>query len=619
MAAEADVLPAGGDTLGALAAVCDRVAGEGSKLAKAGLVAAYLAGLAKADDDLRAGVTFLSGRTFPAGDERVTGVSSAGFRAVVLELTGIDAQTLRETFIREGDAGEALAAVWERTGGWATDGSRMGGSGMGGRLPLRLGDLTQAFSRMAMLSEAAGKRAELKKALSRCCTAREACYLAKILFGDLRTGVQDGVLLDAIGRAFDAEPARLRQALLLEGDLGAVASLAARGRLGEARFHLFRPVAFMLAAAVESPEAAAEQIGERAFVMEDKLDGIRVQVHVAAGRADLFTRTLDSVRESFPEVAEAFAGYGGELLLDGEVVPWDESAGEGAGAVAAFGRLQKRLGRKRVTPAMRAETPVRFIAFDLLYADGELLLDQPLSARRARLEEVAKGLGLLTLPQTVVRGTEAAGQIPAGQSRAGQIAAGFEAARGRRNEGILLKDTASVYSPGRRGQFWFKLKSHLPTLDCVVTAAEHGHGKRRAVLSDYTFAVWETTPGGPGGLVNIGKAFSGVTDEEIEKLTAIFRDISETFDGRVHRVRPQVVLEVAFDAVQQSGRHASGFALRFPRIKRVRWDKAPQDADTLARVREIYASPQNLNRTDAPDSTVAEARPSREPTLFDGL
>jgi DNA ligase-1 len=194
------------------------------------------------------------------------------------------------------------------------------------------------------------------------------------------------------------------------------------------------------------------------------------------------------------------------------------------------------------------------------------------------------------------------------------IDAAFCKARDCRNEGLVLKDPASAYSPGRRGQAWLKLKTHLPTFDCVVTAAEYGHGKRRGVLSDYTFAVWDREPAEPGAqLVNVGKAYSGVTDEEIAQLTKTFLDLSIANRGHVHLVQPRIVLEVACDQIQESARHASGYALRFPRIKRIRWDKKPEDADRLSRIVEIYDSVANTARGGTP----AKLKPSPEPTLFD--
>jgi DNA ligase-1 len=200
---------------------------------------------------------------------------------------------------------------------------------------------------------------------------------------------------------------------------------------------------------------------------------------------------------------------------------------------------------------------------------------------------------------------------------ADQIDACFNDARNCGNEGLVLKDADSVYSPGRRGQAWLKLKTHLPTLDCVVTAAEYGHGKRRNTLSDYTFAVWDREPDDPKAqLVNIGKAYSGVTDAEIAQLTTIFTELAvEVVHGRVFIVRPKIVLEIACDQIQPSARHASGYALRFPRIKRIRWDKSPADADRLQRVIEIYNCTANTARREV---DVAPPPPP-EPTLFDGM
>jgi DNA ligase 1 len=205
---------------------------------------------------------------------------------------------------------------------------------------------------------------------------------------------------------------------------------------------------------------------------------------------------------------------------------------------------------------------------------------------------------------------------------AAEITAAFEASKARRNEGLILKDPDSIYSPGRRGKLWLKLKTHLPTLDCVVTAAEFGHGKRRNTLSDYTFAVWRGDPvendnGDGAALVNVGKAYSGVTDAEIAQLTELFKSIAIASDGRVFHVPPRVVMEIAFDQIQRSTRHASGFALRFPRIQTIRWDKPPSDADRLQRVEEIYQSAANTSR-DAGSADEVDAR-QPEPTLFDHL
>jgi DNA ligase-1 len=333
----------------------------------------------------------------------------------------------------------------------------------------------------------------------------------------------------------------------------------------------------------------------RAFFAEDKLDGIRAQVHKqgdgAEARVAIYTRTMDRTDGSFPDVVAAIRRIRGDFLLDGEIVPYRD------GKVLPFAHIQKRLGRKVLTPKILRDNPAAFIAFDILYRDGELLMDKPLRERRVALESLGDLIVSKATPVTT----------------AAEIDTAFCTARDCRNEGLVLKDPESPYSPGRRGQMWLKLKTHLPTFDCVVTFAETGHGKRRNSLSDYTFAVWDREPSEAGAqLVNVGKAYSGVTDAEIAQLTELFTNITVQQWGRVRQVRPKVVLEIACDQIQKSARHASGYALRFPRIKRIRWDKPIEQGDRLSRVIEVYESTANFGRSDA-----AAAAP--EPTLFDGL
>jgi DNA ligase-1 len=359
----------------------------------------------------------------------------------------------------------------------------------------------------------------------------------------------------------------------------------------------------MLATPQETPADAEKTLAGRAFFVEDKLDGIRAQVHKQGDRVSIYTRTMDRADDSFPEVIAAMRQIDGDFLLDGEIVPF------AGGAVSPFQHLQRRLGRKRPTAAMLKKYPVTFIAFDVLYANGGLLMDRALRERRERLAQLA------------ARDTSNFNITPIDEVRtAAEIAAAFDASKARRNEGLILKDPDSIYSPGRRGKMWLKLKTHLPTLDCVVTAAEFGHGKRRNTLSDYTFAVWRNDPADDGdgdALVNVGKAYSGVTDAEIAQLTELFKGIAIASDGRVFHVPPRVVMEIAFDQIQRSSRHASGFALRFPRIKTIRWDKRPQDADRLQRVEEIYQSAANTSRDAGSADEIEEPQP--EPTLFDHL
>jgi DNA ligase-1 len=328
-----------------------------------------------------------------------------------------------------------------------------------------------------------------------------------------------------------------------------------------------------------TPEPTAEAVWERfadekatnavTVYVEDKFDGIRAQLHRSTQRVEIFSRDLRRITNQFPELADQARKFEQELVVDGEIVAFEQ------GRRLTFFDLQKRLGRKNdgadLFAGAAVNVPVAFIIFDLLWLNGQSLLKTPLRARRERL-------GGLQLP----RQFQVAQVLPA--HSAAEIEQIFQQARRRLNEGLMIKDPESSYSPGRRGMFWFKLKKELATLDVVVVAAELGHGKRNNVLSDYTFAVRDETT---GGLLPIGKAYSGLTDVEIAELTEHFKQNTVVDRGRYREVKPDVVLEVAFNSIQPSTRHASGLALRFPRIKAIRRDKNVDSIDTLEYARDL--------------------------------
>jgi DNA ligase-1 len=340
---------------------------------------------------------------------------------------------------------------------------------------------------------------------------------------------------------------------------------------------LFHPLKFMLASPIQAPEEIRRSIAG-AFFVEDKYDGIRGQVHKSGERLAIYSRTLDEITHRFPELHAPLLALPGEFILDGEVLAARD------GRILPFKDLQARLGRKTVTDEVLAQAPVILVAYDLLYQDGEVLLETPLAERRARLEQLLRDLG------SGIRGQESQVGllIPSLMVRCDDIAAIdplFDAARARGNEGLMVKDPSSAYKPGRRGKEWLKVKKALATLDVVVTAVERGYGKRRHVLSDYTFAVRASAD--DPTLLNVGKAYSGLTDAEIANLTAWFEAHTIKDFGRARLVEPLIVLEVAFDVVQPSARHKSGYALRFPRIVRIRDDKPVSEIDTLESVRRL--------------------------------
>lgn len=550
-----EALPAGG-TLQRFAEVADAVGATTKKLEKAALLGAYFGGLA--DEDLALAARYFAGHVFPLYDARTTNVGGGMLRDAISEVTGLEVENLRPRYVRLGDSGDVAFEAFAET---------KGAVNLAPTLTLAA---TQAL--IERLSETRGtknKKALLVEALTHA-TPPEAKYLVKLLVGDLRIGLKEGLVEDAVARGFNRPLADVARVNMLTGDIGETAVRARRGALEGIRMRLFHPIKFMLATAAESVEDVARTMPEE-FYVEDKFDGIRGQAHVQTGRVALYTRTLDEVTHRFPELVEPLKLLPSDAVLDGEIVP---VRGE---AILPFLELQKRLGRKTVSEELLADVPVAFIAYDLLYAAGRVLTDAPLAERRAALEALVKDEAA-----AVVRLSRA--KLTSGVSGLDEE---FDAARARGNEGLMIKDPRSSYKPGKRGREWLKLKKAYATLDVVVTAVEVGHGKRRNLLSDYTFAVRRSED--DPELLNVGKAYSGLTDVELAELTEWFRahTVQEFAHGRVRVVEPKIVLEVTFDRVQESKRHKSGYALRFPRILRLREDKTPEEIDTLDTVRRI--------------------------------
>lgn len=436
---------------------------------------------------------------------------------------------------------------------------------------LSLADARAAFERIAAARGPEPKARVFAGLLERSDPA-VAKALAKIVGGDMRIGLREGHLEAAIAAAFDRDLEAVRWAGMLTGDPAEVADLARDDRLDAASLALFRPLTSMLASPAANAAEAIARLGAPVWV-EDKYDGIRAQLHRRGSEARLYSRDLNDVSVAFPEVVAAAAELDWDGVLDGELLAWRD------GAALPFLDLQARLGRKRPPPELLASTPVIFVCFDLLAwgpgagAAVEPLLRLPLRTRRDHLE----ALGLTRRPGFGLSRREKA-------EDAAELDRLFAAARERGNEGLMVKDPESGYAPGRRGYGWLKLKRPLATLDCVVVGVEVGHGKRHGVLSDYTFGVIDDRPAARTGLVTVGKAYSGLTDAELAEMTTWFEAHTLERQGRYRAVEPTVVVEVAFDQVQPSRRHASGFALRFPRIARLRLDKPAAEADRLTTV-----------------------------------
>ncbi len=533
----------------ALAAVCERVASYGSRLRKVALVAEYLRTLS--DEDLARAVQFLSSGPMlefkDHNDARTLSIGYATLREAYKAVTGWDDAVLGRCHEEVGDTGETISLLLP---------------GHTRNLPLSLEETVRIYTRIYHARRTAGKIEILTNTFS---SYRPVAikYFVKIITNNLRIGLQSKMVEEAVAAATGVPHESIRQANNRLGNLAEVALAARHGRVHLIEARLFHPMDFMLAKPLDS---VADLADPEAFLVEHKYDGIRSQAHVAESRVLIYTRGMDEVTHVFPELAEALTHIPGSAVLDGEILAWRN------GRAVPFTVLQQRLARKKVTAEMLAEIPVVFMAYDILYRDGALLLDRAVEERRGILEATMAGFGspLLLSPQYSAASTADVDRL-------------FTEARDSGNEGLVLKRRGSIYEPGRRSGAWYKVKRPYATLDVVITAAEQGNGRRATVLSDYTFAVRAGDR-----FLNVGKAYSGLTDEEIRQLTRLLRASQIERFGRVLTVRPEIVLEVAFDGIQKSPRHKSGYAMRFPRIVRWRQDKTAADCDTLERVEELY-------------------------------
>ena len=535
------------------------VGATSATLEKTHALAAYLRTLD--DDDLRRAAVFMSGRAFSPSQRRTLGLGWSVLSKVISRISHHDDEELQRIFRKHSDLGD-----------WA--GEALEGATQNEDVSLEEIEKTLEAIRTA---KGTAKAAPLEGLLRRL-HPEAARFLVKIISGEMRIGLSEGLVEAAIAEAFTLPVTQVKRVHLITGDIGEAAVRCKNGRIETSTVTLFQPVRFMLASPVETAAEAFERMGAEKVWTEEKYDGVRCQLHHADGRVELFSRDLKETTGAFPELAEGASQIGHAVLFDGEVLAHRD------GRVLRFFELQHRLGRKQVTAELRREVPVVLVIFDVLHLDGRSLLDEPLEVRRRLLE----GLGL-EHPFLLARLEEATS--PADLDRI------FVDTRERGHEGLMVKDPASPYTPGRRGLAWLKLKRPLATLDVVVTSVELGHGKRKGVLSDYTFAVKDTKT---GRLVNVGKAYTGLTDEEIRDMTSILKSITiERYGGSIHYVRPEIVLEVAFDSVTKSARHKSGFALRFPRIARWRRDKRPDEIDTVERVEDLWRASGGAETLDA--------------------
>lgn len=434
--------------------------------------------------------------------------------------------------------------------------------------PLTIGEVYRSLEEIARASGSGSRR--LKESLLRGLISRadpeEAEVLTRIVFGEMRIGVSEGMMIEGIAEAAGLDDSSIRRALMMTGDLGRVAETAlAKGCGGVARIGMtmFTPLKPMLAVmSHDIREVLNEHGGASAF--EFKFDGARIQAHKSGDEVRIFSRRLTDVTESLPDMVELIRGEikSNEVILDGEAVAVGSD-----GRPLPFQDLMRRFTRVHEIRDIVEKIPLRLHLFDILYLDGGLLVDEPYEYRWRLLESVCpKAL----LAERIV------------SSDVAEIESFLKRAMEAGHEGVMAKRLDGKYTPGVRGKGWFKIKP-AETLDLVIIAAEWGYGRRTGWLSNYHLAARDD-----GGFAMLGKTFKGLTDEEFKWMTQKLQDLKKSETETTVYVKPEIVVEVDFNEIQRSPHYKSGFALRFARIKRIRTDKRPEDADTLDRVGELY-------------------------------
>ena len=534
--------------------VLENVKSTSSKNEKVRIIAEYLKGLDEEDSLLAA--RFATGRPSEKGSVDETQVGYSTIFDVIEEITGLTSKEMSKIYLKYGDLGDLA---------WEVLGEKKEAALFSSQLTIReVGEAFEKISKAKGKGSSSIKRNHVKSLLLRGSPV-EARYIVKILTKEMRIGLVDGLVEEAIARAYSLDHRLVREAHLLLGDIGLLARRASAGTIGEARLQKLKPTNFMLAESMSTSTEIAEYFGKVVYA-EYKYDGVRAQVHKSGEEVRIFSRRLEEIAKSFPEVCRESSKINHDFIIDGEIVPFKD------GRPLPFQLLQRRLRRIEGFEEAASRTPVTYFCFDILLLDGNELYRRPLSERRKFLSNSIQGTGLLLAESRAIMTSE-------------DLEATFRASRSSGYEGLVVKDPDGPYAPGKRGKWWVKLKEELDTLDVVIVGAEYGHGKRAGVISDYTFAVRDGA-----GLKVIGKAYSGVTDKEIEELTAKIKEITIKDHGYFREVEPSIVLEVAFDSIQQSDRHDSGFALRFPRIKRIRYDKSVEEIDAIERVKAVFTS-----------------------------
>lgn len=522
--------------------------------------------LLEADDDMGATARFIQGDIFPKWDDTKASIGPATMYEALSKASGTDRNKIEDLVAETGGIGEACEHLNFET-------SSGGQSTLNGQNSLGVSEVYDTLSDIANVSGSGStdkKIQMLSRVLLQCETTTEAKYFSRIVLGEMRIGVGEATVRNAIVQAFDVDGGLARRGIMVTNDIGKVASVAQThgdDGLKQLKMKLGRPIQAMLAQKGEQESAISEAGNDDGEVaVEIKYDGSRIQVHKKGGKVGLFTRNFENVTDSLPDVVDIIGDEvdAENVIIDGEVVAYEDKDGD---KPLPFQEVMKRVGRKHDVEDMAEEIHVEVHIFDILYHNGEELIDRPFTERRELIETICPNI---SSTQWVVSDTDRLTDLEA------------EAIQGG-HEGLMVKNLSATYNPGGRGKNWLKLKPALETLDCVVIGAEWGEGRRAHVFGTYKLAVLDED----GELVGVGKVATGITDEELEELHEMFEPIVKSEDGTEVTFMPEIVFEVGCEEIQPSPKYSSGYALRFPRFIRVRDEKAVDDAETVDRLERL--------------------------------
>jgi len=544
-----------------LSELLEKVEGTTKRLEIIDLTANYLKTLSS--QEIGSATNMMVGRAFPKYKQKTLDISWSTLTNILERVSLFDWDLFRQAMAATGDIGSATKVVLEQTKTKKQT-----------QLTEKSLTVTEVRRALEAIAKTSGEGSRTKKerlitALFSQATPVEAKYLVKIFTGEMRTGLHEGLMEQAVAKAFNVPLQKLQHAGMVMGDIGeAAATLKSEGveGLGKVGFNVFRPVQLMLAQMAQTTnQALLEHGGKTAF--EFKYDGARVQIHKQNDEVEVFSRRLSNVTESLPEIVEVVKRNikAPSAIVEGEVVALDNT-----GYPIAFQHLMRRFKRIRNVASMAQRIPLTLYIFDILYLNGDSLITLPYHKRRQILEQ---NVGEISLSKQIV--TDKIDEADGFLKEA--VAAG--------HEGLMAKKLDSQYTPGRRGKKWLKIKTVLETLDLVITAAEYGYGRRNGWLSDYYLAARDPET---REFLDLGKTFKGLTDAEIVEMTKQLQASAVRQEGHRVVVIPKIVVEVTYNEIQKSPKYKSQMALRFARITRVRDDKSPQEADTIDKVKEIY-------------------------------